>query len=36
MQRGGDRYDLIFMGLLREEWEEKQKGLLSSQQVEQT
>ncbi len=28
MQRGGDRYDLIFMGILREEWEEKEKAVL--------
>jgi len=25
MQRGGERFDLIFMGILREEWEERQK-----------
>ncbi len=24
MQRGGDRYDLIYMGILREEWEQEQ------------
>jgi RimJ/RimL family protein N-acetyltransferase len=25
MQRGGERHDLIFMGILREEWEERQE-----------
>ncbi len=25
MQRGGERHDLIFMGILREEWEARQK-----------
>jgi RimJ/RimL family protein N-acetyltransferase len=25
MQRAGERYDLIFMGILREEWEERQQ-----------
>ncbi len=25
MQRGGERFDLVFMGILREEWEEKQE-----------
>jgi RimJ/RimL family protein N-acetyltransferase len=34
MQRGGDRYDLIFMGILREEWEERQKEV--QKQAEQT
>jgi RimJ/RimL family protein N-acetyltransferase len=25
MQRGGERYDLVFMGILREEWEARQQ-----------
>ena len=34
MQRGGERFDLIFMGILREEWEARQKE--NQTQVEQT
>ena len=34
MQRGGERFDLIFMGILREEWEARQKEFPN--QVEQT
>ena len=30
MQRGGERYDLIFMGILREEWEARQKEFWSN------
>jgi RimJ/RimL family protein N-acetyltransferase len=26
MQRGGERYDLIYMGILREEWEEQRRN----------
>jgi RimJ/RimL family protein N-acetyltransferase len=34
MQRGGERFDLIFMGILREEWEARQQE--SQRQAEQT
>lgn len=34
MQRGGERHDLIFMGILREEWEARQED--NPTQVEQT
>ncbi len=31
MQRGGERYDLIYMGILREEWEARQQAELNGQ-----
>lgn len=34
MQRGGERFDLIFMGILREEWEARQQE--NQRQAEQT
>ncbi len=36
MQRRGVRYDLIFMGLLRSEWEERQEAAVSMTMVGQT
>lgn len=32
MQRAGQRYDLIFMGILREEWETRQQAAANEQQ----
>lgn len=35
MQRGGERYDLIFMGIMREEWEAVQQLEASAKAIEQ-
>lgn len=35
MQRSGQRYDLVFMGILREEWEEHQQAARSVEQKPQ-
>jgi RimJ/RimL family protein N-acetyltransferase len=36
MQRRGERYDLIYMGLLRSDWEERQEAVASVSMVRQT